>query len=396
MRVLVQASSRSWTGGPDLTMSVMDGRPVVYWTVKRILDAGLGEQVTVCAPEFDRMGFLEEVARLFPRDCVSVLYCHDASPLDRLVEATRHEDAESWIVRVDGLSFCCDTALSQQMLDLARSRNLDCVSPPDDFPPYCSSDVFRVGALRRLAAELAGPEHDVFRIYPRYYMDRREHGYRAIKCDRLPQYAPELARSWRARFEAIRIPRHVVREGGASAADLLSHHYELARTYVDASSDVLDVACGDGYGSRILAQRARRVEGLDSDAEIVALGRQLSESYENVRLRVGNATALPFDDNSFDLVATMETIDYVDDRPFLGEVQRVLRPGGVMVLSTQQNREGYMSINSVSEYGYSLRGIANLCSEYLRVERVLGIKAGRLMFDDDPVGRNTVLFCRRR
>lgn len=98
--------------------------------------------------------------------------------------------------------------------------------------------------------------------------------------------------------------------------------------------EVLDLACGVGYGSAELARVARRVVGGDIDEESVAYARR-RYGQPNVTFEVVDAAALPFPDGSFDVVCSFETIEHLADRAaYLAEVTRVLRAEGTFVVST--------------------------------------------------------------
>ena len=98
--------------------------------------------------------------------------------------------------------------------------------------------------------------------------------------------------------------------------------------------DVLDLACGVGYGSAYLAGSARRVVGADISEEAVAYARTRYPA-PNVEYVVADAAALPFEAGSFDTVCSFETIEHLPDRHgYLAEVVRVLRPGGTCIVST--------------------------------------------------------------
>ena len=119
------------------------------------------------------------------------------------------------------------------------------------------------------------------------------------------------------------------------------HRYAFARRYA-AGRRVLDVACGEGYGSAILAAGAASVVGVDIDAQTVAHARTTYASLANLTFVEGSAAALPLADASVDLVVSFETLEHLEagDQPrMLAEVARVLAPGGALVLSAPNRVE---------------------------------------------------------
>jgi SAM-dependent methyltransferase len=98
--------------------------------------------------------------------------------------------------------------------------------------------------------------------------------------------------------------------------------------------DVLDAACGAGYGSAELGRTARRVLGVDVDSAAVAYARSRYAA-ANVEFAVMDLAALALDDASFDVVCAFEAIEHVPDREaVLAETARVMRPDGTFVIST--------------------------------------------------------------
>lgn len=114
--------------------------------------------------------------------------------------------------------------------------------------------------------------------------------------------------------------------------------YAFAKSFAEGKS-VLDVACGAGYGSAVIADVARRVVGMDRSGTAVryALTRYRRA---NAAFLVGDAGRLPFPEASFETVVSFETIEHLPDIPrYLEEVRRVLRPGGEFVVSTPKARK---------------------------------------------------------
>ena len=107
-----------------------------------------------------------------------------------------------------------------------------------------------------------------------------------------------------------------------------------------AGKAVLDAASGEGYGSALIAGQAREVVGLDVDPQAVAQA-QVKYPRPNLAFVRGSVERLPFPDARFDLVVSFETIEHVHpeaQEAFLVEIKRVLRPGGLLVMSTPDRR----------------------------------------------------------
>jgi SAM-dependent methyltransferase len=97
---------------------------------------------------------------------------------------------------------------------------------------------------------------------------------------------------------------------------------------------IVDVACGTGYGSAMLAGPGRRVIGIDASAEAI---READRNYASsaVSFMVGDATRLTLPSASVDAIVSFETIEHLDDPgQFVAEMARVLRSKGTVLLST--------------------------------------------------------------
>lgn len=390
--ILVQASSRSWAGGEDFCLREFDDSPAVAHTIAAARRRFPRTPICVIAPEFDRGGRLEAIVDRLDGD-VHVRYGFDASPLDRMLAATEHLADGAFVLRVDGLHFAADFELAATMLAHAAASDLDAVKTPDDFPPQLSVDVLRVGALRRARTLIDGDE-DPFLVHPKFLIASHP-AFRAERTEALPRYPFERLRSMRASATEMLSDVERLEVGGAgriSAGDLLSYHYTLALRYLSASDRVLDVACGDGFGVRMVAEHCASVVGVDLDEPSIALARSRDPDGEYI---VADATRMPFGDQEFDAVLSMETLEHVPPHPFLEEVNRVLAPGGLLILSTPQNRLGDVPFTPAHEHEFSLGELTDLVGAHFEIVERIGFKAGTIWFAGDPVGANSFFIARR-
>jgi len=100
--------------------------------------------------------------------------------------------------------------------------------------------------------------------------------------------------------------------------------------------NVADVGCGAGTQCTLWARDGHSVCGIDINADLIALGRaRAAEAGVEIRLDVGTATSLPWADESVDICLCPELLEHVADwETCLAEVIRVVRPGGIVYLST--------------------------------------------------------------
>ncbi len=112
------------------------------------------------------------------------------------------------------------------------------------------------------------------------------------------------------------------------------HRYALARELC-AGQRVLDAACGEGYGSALLATAAEHVDGVDLSAATVAHARSRYGDRSGLAFHEASVTQLPFEDDSFDRVVSFETLEHLEAQDaMLGEFRRVLKPDGVLLVSS--------------------------------------------------------------
>lgn len=120
--------------------------------------------------------------------------------------------------------------------------------------------------------------------------------------------------------------------GGMTHAEHVARYRWVAP--LAAGRDVLDAACGVGFGAHILvAAGARAVTGIDAFAGAIVEARE--QGRDGMRFEIGDLRDLPLEPASFDVVVCFEAIEHVAEQELvLDEIKRVLRPGGVLAIST--------------------------------------------------------------
>ena len=160
---------------------------------------------------------------------------------------------------------------------------------------------------------------------------------------------------------------------------------------VPADARVLDVGCGSGWATRLLAQSAvnGRVTGIDISDEMIRLARDSSRTLPNVDFETASAEQLPFSDLEFTHAFSMESLYYYTNiSKALGEIFRVLKAGGLFVAVVDLYWE--------NEPTHQWIDILNVSVELLSVAdyRSLFVDAGFInvrdqrLFDPTPIPEN--------
>lgn len=115
------------------------------------------------------------------------------------------------------------------------------------------------------------------------------------------------------------------------------HRYGIAMELV-ANKKVLDIACGEGYGSSLLAAKALHVTGMDIDASAIESATAKYKK-ENLSFIISNAEKISAPDSTFDIVVSFETLEHLQHQEaMITEIKRVLRPDGILLISTPDKK----------------------------------------------------------
>ncbi|MEM8998017.1 MAG: methyltransferase domain-containing protein, partial [Acidobacteriota bacterium] len=385
-----------WEGTTDVSLRRDPaGRRVIEQVMERAKEIpGLvAEPVIACPDEPENRIFAELAGR---RGC-RCFFGSTADVLDRLASAGRSVGAER-LAWVQGIHYFLDVSLMERLLAWADARDYDYARCRDGSLKHVLGQTLTLDAIERsrsLIDRLEGPERLFFKARPFAFMRSRPEDFTLGLFEELPGYDDATLRDLRRQAGHIYVEERALHtEKAKPVGDVSIGRYREALGRVRPGMRVLDIACGTGFGSRLLAEQGAEVVGVDIEPDTVATARERHGDVAGFRL--GRAEEIPLDDHSVDLAFSIGTIEHVeDDDAFLRELGRVLKTGGGLVAYTPQNRMGHIPIWPHHVREYSIEGLTAVAERHLDVERIAGWQNGILTMDD-PRGDGSYLFANAR
>jgi len=172
--------------------------------------------------------------------------------------------------------------------------------------------------------------------------------------------------------------------------------YRMAASRLRASDTVIDIGCGAGYGTRLLAEQAADAVGVDVVSDAVA---QAAKAFgtERCRFLSYDGSRLPFDSGTFDAATSFQTIEHVaDDTLFIADAARVLKPGAALILTTPNRRlrlrDGQRPWNRFHVREYTSSELESVLTPHFASVEVLGVRASAAI---EEVERARLRFAQR-
>ena len=222
--------------------------------------------------------------------------------------------------------FFVDLELVAGQLATLESSDADWVNLPCDCDMRFGMDVFRASFLERIEAAFAKDEEarraaelnpwSFAEAHPERFRIRTHHDVPVLDRQAFDVLRAQMRALWPDRWDGAGTPLFPYRR----AAALLS----------ETGGEALDVACGLGAGTALLA-REGRVLGVDTNEEAIAMCRDRCP--EGAAFLAGDAMHLDLGRDRFDVAASVHTMEHIaDDRGFLARLALALKPGGRLVL----------------------------------------------------------------
>lgn len=337
-----------------------------HYVIARLKASRRIERIVIAAPDTPPNRVFAPLAQAWG---VDLFLGSEFDVIDRLIRAAESAGASpgTAIARVLMNRFYLDVALVDRQLDLLRATGSDVVTLPCDFDITFGADVVTLDALRRVDRALSpGLAHERFR--PWLYLEDHPDQFRVARCENVPSYP-------RAVLEAIRASGL---SGERDCGTCSTFTYELIAEALAPGDVVLDIACGAGAGTEMLARRCRQVVGCDLSAEAVAEAQ--ARGVANATFDVQDGCALSYPDAFFSTIVSSNTLEHVaDDEALLRGFHRVLQPGGRLIVETPILRARPFNFpllsSHVREYDKdALVGLIERCG--FRLQRTRGMNRG--------------------
>jgi SAM-dependent methyltransferase len=363
-----------------------------HYAIGPLRESGIFDRIVLAGADLPENVILRDAASTWGIECF-LGSVNDVA--DRMLQVCRATEA-AVLARVLIDWFYVDTDLIGAMVQALESGDLDYMNLPYDFDIKFGADVHSFRGLELLGQYLGAQPGlaEQYRFRPWFLLEQNPISAWSVATYRnVPLYSNE---------EFFRLREEVAARSPIAwdfGSHFYYHEYIYARDVLSPEDRVLDVACGWGAGTSLLAEHCGTAIGMDRVPRYVRGASRRNRS-ASAHFIIGDALNVPLPDECIDAVVSIHTMEHVsDDRRFLEEVRRILRPGGRLQIEVPLRMRGPFSGNDEPfmvdhEREYFVHDLEKLLSTYLTVEHGYGVNRG--VYCELERARNAAAFtCRR-
>lgn len=379
---VIQCNHVGWEGSTDVSLRRdLNGRYVIEEVMERakLLKAIDSPPILAC-PDLAENRLFEDLA--LKHEC-EIYFGSNNNVLERIMGACRKAEGNR-IAWLQGIHYFLDTALMDQFL--VWSNEYDYARCPDASLKFMLGQSINLDALLRvpqLIAALEPQQRAFFGARPFSFM-RTSPTFSIGLFQDLPNYSVKETQEMRSIAQHIYIEQRSIHTDKAEqAGDISIGRYKNIISLIPETGRILDIACGTGYGCKMISNGKREIIGVDIAADAINFADVHNGAYANFLL--GDAESMPVESDSVDCLISIATIEHVpDDHNFIKEIHRVLKKKSSAIIFTPQNRMGKIPIWPWHCREYSLHEIKVLINQYMGIKNIFGWQHGVL--SDDPIG----------
>jgi SAM-dependent methyltransferase len=337
--------------------------------VVKVRDSGLFDRVVLAVADLPENRCLERWAEAWG---VEIFYGAERDVARRLLDCAQAYECEI-VARALVWWFFLDLGLVESSLRLLENSDADGVRLPEDCDIRFGADVFRTRFLRKVLAAQQDPSvAQRFAMNPWGHAEAHPEAFHLRTQERLPVYS-------RATFDALRARMKWLWPSRWDGAATPLHPYRMGESLLAEGGCSLDVACGLGAGTALLARKGPAL-GVDLSPE--AVERCRSRYGERARFVAADALELDLPARSFDLITSVHTMEHVpDDRGFLERLARWCKPQGhvlveVPLLARYPFRDVADPLSPDHEREYQREELLELVGEHFELREAFGVNRG--------------------
>ncbi len=392
--ILIQVASTNWNGGKDFSIKEIDGEVIYKKTLEACLSVSRllvdkGHQAEICFIIPDRENERKYFETELESKRANFFFGDEKDVLNRILDCAVRNGFEH-IYRVNGSFWYLENQLVSELVDLYATGDYDLVKLTASFPHGFSGELFSFSALTKLRSirseTIVNPvsafsetgKFQIFELTP--------------KPNVIDPVRVEFIRSKRLQYEPERAEYN---ESALIVAGSIYYNiYHKSLDYIKSTDIVLDIASGEGYGSEILSEKANYVHGGDYDIETIRRSTLKYTKYSNLNYVNVDVTNLPFKDDYFDVVTSMETVEHVDENLFVENVSRVLKKDGYLIVTPPQNNYSF-NLTPWHVKEYSANEIRELLESKFTILKIYGCSSADI-FEDSEVGDRMMIVAKKK